>query len=505
MRLLLSLSAVFCCAVISLFAAQADAAAPLDLRVNASPALLRLYCLESVLGLPARTPVLADLICAPDDKQSKAPVFGPDAGRLVTPPERCARAREAGRRALRALPRDLLRIPGLHGTPPVQSPEEVLEGLAAHAISTDSFFERAEGAVPGPVLTELRSALSELEPLIARRVEGTRTRTQKLAPDAIGALLDKHGAPAFLGDVAALFGSRLPTALLVSLVPVPIRRGTGVKTFAHQAGPVVVVEVLDDDDLEHRVGVAVHELVHVLWFARSPARSKALDDAFAALSRPESHVALALLNEGLATALGNGLFELRASGGLPDGSWYADEAIDGYARVLLPLLQARIAAEQTLDSSFASQATRVLAARFEGMASDPRFAFRRVLVVRVGEVMADRDLANRIRAHLRAQRVRVVSPPPPGGQLGAEPSDTVLLVSTPQRVDALAAFLHPDRLRELVGSKEGEPPKKGAAATCRHGSGRWYAIVLASNAKEVDAALSRIAGAAPMPECGRVE
>ena len=35
--------------------------------------------------------------------------------------------------------------------------------------------------------------------------------------------------------------------LLVSLVPVPIRRGSGVHTFAHQAGPIVVVEVLADD------------------------------------------------------------------------------------------------------------------------------------------------------------------------------------------------------------------------------------------------------------------
>ncbi len=505
MRILLT-QAALCCILTSLAAVTpAQAAAPLDLRVSASPALLRLYCLESVLGLPARTPVLADLICAPDDEQSRAPVFKADAGRKTSPPERCARAREAGRRALAALPRDLLRIPGLRGAPPVQSPEEVLEGLAAHASSTDSFFRKAEGAVPAAALRELRAALDELEPLVARRVEGTRTGTQKKAPEMLGALLDKHNAPAFLGDVAALFGSRPPAGLLVGLVPVPIRRGSGVKTFAHQAGPVVVVEVLDDDDLDHRVGVVVHELVHVLWFARPPATRRGLDDAFAALGRPEAHVALALLNEGLATALGNGLFELRASGGLPDGSWYADEAIDGFARALLPLLQARIAGEQELDSSFASEATRVLAARFSGVASDPRFAFRRVLVVRVGSAMPDHDLANRIRAHLRAHRVRVVSPPAPGRQLGAEPSDTVLLVSTPERVDELAAFLHPDRLRDLVGEEDGAPALKGAAATCRHGSGRWYAIVLARDAGEVDAALSRIAGARPMPDCGRVQ
>jgi hypothetical protein len=164
-----------------------------------------------------------------------------------------------------------------------------------------------------------------------------------------------------LDDAARFFGVTWPPEaegqpITVVLVPIPGKPET---TRAASAGAIVLVELTDrEDDLAERYGVIAHELCHSLWRARSDARSRQIDAWFEGAPR-----ALALLDEALATVLGNVLAAERA-GARPaeDDRWYDDPDIDAFARAILPLVRRTVEARCPLDAKFADEAKRLLPA-----------------------------------------------------------------------------------------------------------------------------------------------
>ena len=82
-------------------------------------------------------------------------------------------------------------------------------------------------------------------------------------------------------------------------------------TSGQQIDNVGVVEFLPNEKAEQRLDVVVHEFCHYLYGARSEAANLSLQRRFAATDDPAAKPAFNLLNEGLATALGNGVIGRR--------------------------------------------------------------------------------------------------------------------------------------------------------------------------------------------------
>ena len=161
-----------------------------------------------------------------------------------------------------------------------------------------------------------------------------------------------------LPAIAAFYDIRLPDDglyLTVHLIAHPSpRSSTRAEVIENQA----VVEVLAGESPETRLGVIVHELTHYL-FAIAP---KALHDVrlSGALrsSSPRSAAALGLMNEALATAIGNGFVEEQIRGEdfneyfERERSFYAQVDVDLAAKAIYPLVKEYLSSVRTLDDEF---------------------------------------------------------------------------------------------------------------------------------------------------------
>lgn len=161
--------------------------------------------------------------------------------------------------------------------------------------------------------------------------------------------------------------------------------GTG-PTSAQQLGELAIVEVVRGEPASSRYPVIAHEMFHA-WFGASPIEAQdALVARFLATKDPLVGPAWGLLDEVLATALGNGLvarlvdradYERRLA---KDLGFYNDPFIDKVAKALLPALEKRLAGGGSVfDAGFVADYLAAVHAAFpSGM---PPSAYLRPLFV----------------------------------------------------------------------------------------------------------------------------
>lgn len=147
-------------------------------------------------------------------------------------------------------------------------------------------------------------------------------------------------------------------------------------THGHSQGGLQVLEIVIDEPDPDAAGTVFHEFAHFLWMRRAPEEKLRWEKAFFA-HQAWGRAAYAQLNEGLATALGNGWFAARVLNGPDPGSWYADPVIDSYAHALFPIVgkiieHGRNPSDSELDAMVGAfrQAVPDALSRFEVVAAD---------------------------------------------------------------------------------------------------------------------------------------
>lgn len=153
--------------------------------------------------------------------------------------------------------------------------------------------------------------------------------------------LEKGDYKSALEATSMFYQAQLPPGEKPRVVLVPRLLEPGQQkaaTRGHNSGTVQVMEVLVERPDKDRAGVVFHEFMHALWKNREPSESRRWKERF------HSHgawgrAAYVQLNEGLATALGNGWFYRRIHRELDPGSWYRDPVIDAYGHALLAVVE----------------------------------------------------------------------------------------------------------------------------------------------------------------------
>ena len=151
-------------------------------------------------------------------------------------------------------------------------------------------------------------------------------------------------------------------------------------TSGQQVENYAIVEFLPGERPEDRMDVVIHELCHY-FYGIGPATSvQKLQADFLRSSSPGSVPAFLLLNEGLATALGNGIVGRAFYG--PEKfarllkkplSLYYNEGIDRAGKAALPLLDRWLAEGKTLyDPTFVETYVRTLETEFGSSLTAPR-------------------------------------------------------------------------------------------------------------------------------------
>lgn len=140
----------------------------------------------------------------------------------------------------------------------------------------------------------------------------------------------------------------------VQLYPVPLERGM---TTAIPKGNALICAFLSENEKEHLgvLGIAIHEMCHIIYSQQSVKMQHEIDSIYNAHPSAFAQKAYNYLDEGLATALGNGWAYREVHGVLDTSQWYNHEYINNFARAMFADVVEYVDAGKTMDASFLHQ------------------------------------------------------------------------------------------------------------------------------------------------------
>lgn len=317
------------------------------------------------------------------------------------------------------------------------------------------------------------------------------------------ALLARDDVRATIGRFAAFYGTVFPADAGVPMQLVMRPGQVPWPTSGQQIERHAVLEFLPNEDPARRIDVAVHELCHFFFNTRDPAKERALTERLRTSRSPAAMAAGNLFNEALATALGSALLVRQLTDSArwqrmlaTPMSFYANPYIDKAARVLLPIVEKRVAAGGTIDDpAFATEYIAGIDSAFGAAVTAPALLLNE-LYLYSDDALGDAILGQ-ARNALRPSSVYAMRAPAKTAQFDdfrQRDRLNALFVLTPKAVDELGSRqqLPPDAVKTLHRAAR-DMKEPSFVHVARRPSGAWWFIIIARDAAAADAALARLA------------
>jgi len=116
-----------------------------------------------------------------------------------------------------------------------------------------------------------------------------------------------------------------------------------------------------------------HEMFHILYDDETLALQKEIRQWRSSNASRSSGYAFTLLNESLATALGNGYVYGKLSGKLIEGNWYGLKYISEMAKKIYPMVKEYAEKQQSIDRAFIDNFIKIFDDNFSEWLLDPEF------------------------------------------------------------------------------------------------------------------------------------
>jgi hypothetical protein len=205
-----------------------------------------------------------------------------------------------------------------------------------------------------------------------------------------------------------------------------------------------------------------HEMCHSLYEAEPVDVQQAFESYFREVKTPQSDLAYTLINEALATAIGNGWAIEAATGKRDRDSWYDDAAIDGFAKAIYPMVREYIQDGRSLDRSFVRKSIESFGAAFPDAPYRFDILLREIVLMTDGDAISTADLRDALRAAFPVSSIYATSPVDDERSLRylTEQRATVVVAVGEEHVGQLAPLETrfpsiADGLQELRAAREG--------------------------------------------------
>lgn len=233
---------------------------------------------------------------------------------------------------------------------------------AVQSGSIKEFLDRTIGILPNETWLRLASVIQNADPLYDRLIGSGAEKglqEQLAALNSYDSRLDD-----IFSRLAHFYQSTWTKDIpfTVAIYPVPGSRGN--TTATPHSNSLVMAVLTEERNPDMCVGVAVHEICHVLYGEQPRALQAQIDKWFAASNDPNSAYACNYIDEALATACGNAWAYEQLSGKTDTGEWYNDDYINKYAHAIYPLVKEYMQTAKPLDSIFVVKAIALFSERF---------------------------------------------------------------------------------------------------------------------------------------------
>jgi len=231
------------------------------------------------------------------------------------------------------------------------STKYLLKKSLINSQTINDFKIRSVGIIPNVYLFTLSSILTEFTPIYQELVyQPNKEKFEKQLSD-IQNLVVSENIASYFNVGLKLYNSSWDNSIPfeIAFYPLPNSKGFTATAFYNNAVSAIPTSLKDYNIL---LGVMIHEIFHILYDEQSLLLKKDIEKWVNSNPSKNSSYAFLLLNESLATALGNGYVYGDLNGKEDTAAWYNRKYTNLMAKKIYPLVKEYILKQQSIDKTF---------------------------------------------------------------------------------------------------------------------------------------------------------
>ena len=233
---------------------------------------------------------------------------------------------------------------------PMQT-RDILKKNLVETTNLNEFKLRSIGIVPNKTLNDLTEIISIFTPIYNELIYNpNKEKFEKQLVD-IEKYSREHQIEDFFNIGLVFYNSSWDNSIpfQIAFYPLPNSQGFTAQAFYNNFISAIQTNLKDYKDL---FVVMLHEIYHITFDEQSLEVKTEIDKFFKENKSKCSNYAYQLLNEALATALGNGYVYEKLDGEIDSNDWYYRKYIDLMARKIYPLVTEYVNKNKPIDKNF---------------------------------------------------------------------------------------------------------------------------------------------------------
>ncbi len=210
---------------------------------------------------------------------------------------------------------------------------------------------RTAGLIPNQNLNDLASFIAAFTDVYNELIYNPNKEKFEKQLDEIKKYSNDNNIAGYFEMGLLFYNSSWDNAIpfVAAFYPLPNSKGFIAQAFCNNFISAVQTDLNSNKDL---FSVMMHETFHIIYDEQSLEVKKIIDRYFKENKSKCSNYAYQLMNEVLATALGNGYVFEKLDGKIDSGDWYNKKYINLMAKQIYPLVKEYINQKKSIDKNF---------------------------------------------------------------------------------------------------------------------------------------------------------
>ncbi len=243
---------------------------------------------------------------------------------------------------------------------------QTVDVLKKNLIETDNindFKIRTVGLIPVETLMGLGECISEFTPIYNELIYNTNKEKFENQLDEIKKYAIENQIENYFKTGLVFYNSSWDNSIPfeAAFYPLPNSKGFTASAFCNNFVSAIQTDLKSHKDL---FSVMMHETYHIIYDEQSLEVKKEIDTYFKENKSKCSNYAYQLMNEVLATVLGNGYVYEKLDGKIDEADWYNNKYINLMAKKIYPLAKEYISQNKPIDKNFIDQYIQLYESNF---------------------------------------------------------------------------------------------------------------------------------------------
>jgi hypothetical protein len=238
-----------------------------------------------------------------------------------------------------------------YGSKKTMQTEDILKKNLIETENLNEFKVRSIGFIPNKTLNDLAKSISEFKPIYNEIIYNPNKEKFEKQLEEISKYSNEHNIENYFEMGLLFYNSDWDNSIPfeIAFYPLPNSKGFTAQAFCNNFVSAVQTDLKSYKDL---FSVMLHETYHIIYDEQSLEIKTEIDTYFKESKSKCSNYAYQLMNEALATTLGNGYVYEKLDGKIDNKDWYNKKYINLMAKQIYPLINEYIVQKKPIDKNF---------------------------------------------------------------------------------------------------------------------------------------------------------